>query len=213
MNCQNYSHLDHLRKLAFRAAFEVTPATHDKDIKDLKNDIPWATHYESASRVICNGGMAAFLGDRGTGKTQMAVSLIRDKCDCHELDENHMRFVTTAPKIALYRRVSDVLNEAKGSYRSGSNVSLKAILGEYAKVPLLVLDEVHELGDSEHDIKIITSILDKRYFSQKASIMIANCDARQFAKMIGPSIVDRIHETGGVLKFDWDSFRRRSKES
>ena len=48
---------------------------------------------------------------------------------------------------------------------------------------------------------------DKRYGSMSPTVLIGNATEDQFKRQMGPSIVDRILETGGLFIFGWTSLR------
>ncbi len=141
------------------------------------------------------------LGDRGTGKTQMAASVIRQHCE--------------AKCEALYRRMMDIIIDLRASF----NRSIRSdriephehdILRALSGVSLLVIDELQEQGASDYDKRTLTHIIDTRYGAERPTILIANLTVPQFAQLVGPSVLDRAKETGSVILCDWPSFRERS---
>jgi len=154
---------------------------------------PWTEALAKARAVVARGGMAVLLGDRGTGKTQLAVELVRDAC----------REIHSA-RYFRSREVGMFLREAYGD--RASMTELQAINGLVSPW-LLVIDECQERPDKDWEIRSLTLVLDKRYGSMKPTILIANCTPKQFQDLMGPSVVDRIREDGGVIACNWKGFR------
>jgi len=56
-------------------------------------------------------------------------------------------------------------------------------------------------------LRIIELVVDLRYGDMKPTILIANTSVDNLAGVVGESVLDRCNELGGVLVFDWSSFR------
>lgn len=150
---------------------------------------------KALASLIGKPGMVALLGPRGTGKTWMACGLVTTFC-------RHGRY-------ALYRDAMDYFLELKASYDDGAKVNQQAIEARYLRPELLVLDEVHERGDTAWEDRMLTRLINKRYAAELSTVLISNQDEKTFAERIGASIADRIHDGGGVIVCDWESLRGR----
>lgn len=140
-------------------------------------------------------GMVALIGTRGTGKTWMGCGLVMTFC-------RHGRY-------ALYRDAMDYFLDLKATYDDGAKLDQQQVEARYLKPELLVLDEVHERGDTAWEDRMLTRLINKRYADERSTVLISNQDERTFAERIGASIADRIHDGGGVIVCDWESLRGR----
>ena len=101
------------------------------------------------------------------------------------------------------------MQEIRSSYKSDRVTELQA-LEEFIKPDILVLDEIGmQLGtDSEH--LLLFSLLNGRYEELKPTIVISNLTLEEVKKYLNDRIYDRLRENGGgVLAFDWESWRQK----
>ncbi len=139
------------------------------------------------------GMLFALLGTRGTGKTQMAAELCK--------------IAATKGIMARYNMAMEFFMELKETYRQHSERTEADVIRSYCSPQLLILDEVHERGETEWEDRLLTAMIDKRYSALKDTILISNQTPKVFCKTIGNSILSRLHETGGIVVCDWKSFR------
>lgn len=168
---------------------------HIEDMRDfaklLQHD-PWAKATWKIDEIVRAAGTAVVLGDRGNGKTQAAVAAGHRACWRGE--------------SVMYLRCREIGMAVRLSYRS-DEISEREAIQRFVEPHLLIVDECQERFNTEHELRTLTLILDKRYGAMVPTILIANCTAETFRALMGPSIVDRIRETGQVVMFDWPSFR------
>ena len=172
---------------------------------DAKIDIDaspeaWRKSCLYISEKAGTGVLLAIVGGRGTGKTQMVAEAARIR----------LRNWTGEKYITNFRyvRAMSIFMEIRSSYRQGSSKSEQRIISDHRQAGTLVIDEMHDRSDSEWENRILTHIIDLRYGDMKDTIMISNQTADEFAQQVGPSIISRLTETGGIIVCDWDSFRR-----
>lgn len=183
----------------FRAA--DCPLRHTLHLDQLEPaDCPeWHRVRDLLDRRGGSGYLAALIGNRGTGKTQLATSLIHRACQrgrsCRYLKRGDLsriirRTYTPVGKGQAAESESDVLDD------------LVAVDG------LLVIDEVHQVANSDFDINVIVSLIDRRYDAMRDTLLIGNLSKQEFAALSGDSIVSRIHECGDAIECRWPSFRK-----
>jgi DNA replication protein DnaC len=163
---------------------------------------PWGECARKLTRLVDAGAMVALLGTRGPGKTHMACAMIAEACRRSE-------WASDGPAPALYTKAMAIFLELRACCRSGAAASELDVLKRYRKLQLLVIDEIQERGETPFEDRILTYLLDERYAARKPTIMVGNLTPNQFAQAMGPSVADRLRETGCVLHCEWDSFRRR----
>ena len=174
------------------------PERHVELVGKCNTSGEWGRKYEKVYQWISNrrGFMLALIGNRGTGKTQMAACLACSLCDAQ------------GTKRAQYARAMDVFLDLKDSFRKGSEMSERGVIAKYSAPETLVLDEMHVRGESKWENDIRTSILDARYAKpDRKTILISNDSGTKFRESMGPSVMDRLVETGVIVEFDWESMR------
>ena len=140
-------------------------------------------------------------GDRGRGKTQIAVY-------CAWYRGQH----SLVP--GLYTRAYDMLESIIGFDREEK-------LDRYQRTPFLVVDECHR-SDPKH-LPLLESIVDDRYSNGKSTILIGNWSTMEAIQKgeeidgeklhgLGSSLTSRLNEhqankTGGVVWCNWGSYR------
>ncbi len=168
-------------------------------IDELAKHEKWAARMQKAGQIIDNGGIVLFLGDRGNGKTQCAVEIIREQC----------RLL----KSCMYVRSREIGMKLREAYGRGSDSALTELqaVGIFVKPHLLVIDECQERMDTDFEVRSFSLILDKRYADLLPTILIANCSQKTMTDIMGSSVCDRVKEDGGALMFDWPSFRQQKQ--
>ena len=158
---------------------------------DLKNAL--GEKLDLMKSEIHTGMLYALIGKRGTGKTQCAVQLIKYACN---------------KKIsAKYAVTMDFFMDIKETYKTHADSTEARVLKDYLKPQFLILDEIHERGESEWENRLLTHMIDKRYGALKDTILISNQTHDVFCMSIGNSILSRLNETGGIIVCNWESFR------
>jgi DNA replication protein DnaC len=136
------------------------------------------------------------MGNMGTGKTHLAVGLIRHATRTLAVSAKYI----TAP--ALFSRI-------RASYNSRSETEAD-ILAELINTPLLVLDEIGVGKGSDNELNVTYSLLGQRYDACRPTIIISNLMSDDLKAWLGERVVDRLRETSPVVLFNWESYRGRS---
>ena len=155
----------------------------------------WVKAAHRAVAALQQPAMLALIGPRGTGKTQMAVELLREYC--------------RSGRTGVYVRTMDLLIEVRDTYGEGAMKREREVMRRYRIPQLLVLDEVQVRGSTEWEQNLLTNLLDTRYSANLSTILVSNLNADAFVKSVGDSIASRLMETGGIIECDWHSFRDR----
>lgn len=196
--------------------FQPLPPSHSVsmrgwDERHLKLEEPtgdeWLATFNDAKEAVKDCGLVALIGDRGTGKTQMAAMIAKEgKWPGDEPKWNGHRNVSE--HTALYVRAMDIFLDLRDANKKDSKISEKEVLSKMVDCGLLVIDEFQERGESEWENRVLTNLIDKRYASEVPTIIIANYDKAQLSNALSPSIKDRMHENGKSFVFNWGSYRR-----
>lgn len=158
---------------------------------------------DSVDGICCGkGAIVALVGSRGTGKTSLAAQLV-----CRRIERSRP---LVSPQD--YRKLVSLIARYKAIYADHGTIegeALQAARDAYCRIPLAVIDEIHEAEDSKLKNKILTDILDRRYAGLKDTILISNQTADEFHDTIGDSIISRMEEHGSLIECNWGSFRTR----
>ena len=156
----------------------------------------WNAQWCKLSQTIGLGTLAVIIGNRGAGKTQMAVCAIRQACK--------------NLKAAIYTKALNFFLDVRATYRKESILSEKEIIEKYCSPELLVIDAIENRSDSAFENMLLNHLIDIRYDRCLDTVLIGNLNEQEFAANMGISIVDRIHECGVKILCNWKSFRRKA---
>lgn len=149
---------------------------------------------KSLEEKIGTGFLIALVGNRGSGKTQLAVETM--KRSAWKLKP--CRFVTAV----------EFFIEVKSTFGRDSERSERDILEEFQKPSLLVIDEVGKRGGSDWENNLLFELINRRYNDCNDTILIDNRTKSEFIETIGPSLASRMNECGGIVECNWESFRK-----
>jgi len=154
----------------------------------------WSSKFESLKAVLGKGVIALVLGNRGTGKSQIATCAIKHSCD--EL------------RPARYVKAFDFFLEVRETYsKETAQKTESQVVTDYLNPFLLVIDAIENRSDSQFENLLLNHLIDLRYDAMKDTILIGNMDEALFAATMGPSIVSRVNECGLIVSCKWPSFR------
>jgi len=162
----------------------------------------WKAASKKARSLMGNGSVIALVGQRGTGKTQLAAAMIGET-----IKQNVDDTWGADPKWTCYMTATQFFMRVKASY-DGSRENEPAIIKDLLRPPILVIDEVHERKCSPWEDSLLITLLDTRYGHEKDTVLISNQTPEDFISNVGPSIADRMNEGGGIIEMNWQSFRK-----
>ena len=129
-----------------------------------------------------------FIGKVGTGKTHLALSIIRE-CG------------------GLYRLSSNIVEELRRAKSFTAKESEAEILENYGNARLLVIDEIGRGVAGAEEQYMLYQIINERYNRRKPTILISNQTKKNFLNYIGIAAADRLTESAQVVEFTWQSYR------
>lgn len=139
------------------------------------------------------GRSALFLGAPGTGKTHLAIGVIK---------------AMTSVGTARYLTVQAAIRSIKDTWSKDSDLSESKAIAQLTGPDLLVLDEVGVQFGSEFEANALFDILNARYLDEKPTILLSNLAFEEVKAFLGERVLDRMREDGGtVMLFDWASHR------
>ena len=155
---------------------------------------PWQRVLDKLSGMLGTGFMVALVGNRGNGKTQLAVELIR------------MVVSGKSAKRARFCTATEFFMEVKSGYREDGKPEAD-VIREFQKPALLVIDEIGQRRESEWERLLLYELLNRRYNDMTDTLVISNQTQGQLEEALGPALISRMSETGGVICAEWPSYR------
>ncbi|MDA8152022.1 MAG: ATP-binding protein [Acidithiobacillus sp.] len=157
-------------------------------------DVCWdyAEHFaERASK----GSSLILCGNPGTGKNHLASAIART--------------VLSMGRSVLHVTAYDVIARIRQTWQRGigNSTELEVIRG-FAEADLLIIDEVGKTFGSDGELVHLFEVIDHRYRDMKPTIILSNEGVEGVEKYLGAAAFDRLCQNGGLLLFDWQSYRR-----
>ena len=157
-------------------------------------DVCWdyAEHFaERASK----GSSLILCGNPGTGKNHLASAIART--------------VLSMGRSVLHVTAYDVIARIRQTWQRGigNSTELEVIRG-FAEADLLIIDEVGKTFGSDGERVHLFEVIDHRYRDMKPTIILSNEGVEGVEKYLGAAAFDRRCQNGGLLLFDWQSYRR-----
>lgn len=135
-------------------------------------------------------------GNVGTGKTHLAVSLLK-KC-------------LEAKLLCRYKTLAVLVRGIKEAWRSDSKYSESDVLDYYSReIQLFVIDEIGVQFGSPTEKQYLTEIINNRYNNYLQTILVGNANSKELGELLGDRILDRIKENGKIFVFTHNSFREK----
>lgn len=162
------------------------------DCLDEVTGEPWKKALRDAYRLVLTPGSIIVLNGRyGTGKTVLSTFLAR--------------VMYRRKKRVLYSKAYDYTMALRETFNGGGLES--SVMARYKAPYLLVLDEYHEVKDTDFTGPALERLIDYRHQNGKPTIIIANYSPAALEAHLGPAIVSRIHLCGTIITCDWQSYR------
>lgn len=129
-----------------------------------------------------------FIGTAGTGKTHLALAIIRE-CG------------------GLYRLSPNIVEELRRAKSFTAKESEAEILANYGNARLLAIDEIGRGVAAAEEQYMLYQIINERYNRRKPTILISNQTKKDFLNYIGIAAADRLTESAQVVEFTGKSYR------
>ena len=139
------------------------------------------------------GAVLSIIGPRGTGKTQMAVSLARSQANL-----GRSVYYTTAMGLFM---------DLRASFGGAQKTSDRDAIKPFISPSLLIIDEIQVRSDTPFEDAKLTHLIDARYADMKDTIIISNLKAEALAASVGDSAMSRSKEGGGLLELNCGNYR------
>ncbi len=134
-----------------------------------------------------------FSGNTGTGKNHLATAIARN--------------LMKRGKSVMIVTVGELFEKFRRTYAKDSPVKEADLMRDVCKLDLLVLDEIGVQKGSEHEINLLTQIIDRRQLQLKPTGMLTNKTYSELVELLGERIMDRQSNGGVWVSFPWQSRR------
>lgn len=165
--------------------------------------------FPESSRKLATIEDGLFLtGDRGTGKTHLAVALMRDciltmQPEIENDDENTPadRIKARLPWKPRFVSIPELLLQIRATFGKTPNASWQMeapeeteeqIIGKYSTVPFLVMDDMGVEKTSDWSMQTLYTIIDRRYREMRKTIITSNLTLDEIARKLDDRISSRI---------------------
>jgi len=174
-------------------------------IRPAKTATALQRYTEHLLEVLAQGLGLTLTGQVGTGKTHVAVGLVRLACGL-------------GMPAGFYSLV-DLLARLKATYDDDDNGHRRApreretdVLEALAAVPLLALDDLGAARPGDWLRDRLYSLVNARYVAGLPTIVTANEDLSMLARHLGQRIVSRLAGASLELVFEGDDYRRQARD-
>lgn len=137
-------------------------------------------------------GLLILIGPTGRGKTAIAAFLASERI---KAGKSGGKFLTA---MDLLDRIKQCWNRKEDS---------EPVMSVWKKTPFLVIDEAQTRPEEKWDNGIFDNLINARYSNELPTVLIANLNLAEAQKSLGPRIMDRANECGGVVECNWGSYR------
>ena len=135
-----------------------------------------------------NDGILLMTGDKGTGKTHLGISAVRDN-------------------KGYYINMEDLIYKVESSLNFKSPMTEDEVFSFYSGKPFLVIDEIGRSIKQEKENEILSYILRKRYDLMLPTVIISNLSRDDLLRKLGEAVVDRLIEVATSVEFSGESYR------
>lgn len=170
-------------------------------------------HVDRALSALRGGKSVTLVGGRGSGKTHMAIGLMKE-----------IAREMSAPKVVdrdtyrreefkfNFRRVADFYVDLKSNWSDGDGNIRKRTEGDvidtYAYGDVIVMDDLGIEKVSDWSRQLLYTLIDKLYGECKRVIFTSNLSLREISEKIDDRIASRLMEMGPVINIGNKDERR-----
>jgi len=147
--------------------------------------------------VLSSGAsLLAFVGPPGRGKTAMAywasVFVLKRR----------------EGASAAWETASWLFARMRSTNQSAAKETEFDVMNAYLAYTILTIDEVGMGKGTDFEYQSLNTLICRRYDAGKKTIIISAKDRNSLDTVIDPAGHSRMNQCGGVVEFDWETFRK-----
>jgi len=175
--------------------FENYSVDMNPQARDVRNAV--RNYAENFQDNLACGRSLMLIGNPGTGKNHLAMSLVRA--------------ILKKGFSARILDASDLVYRVKSTWDRQARETEGEVIRELSKLDLLVINELGALFRTETEKRILFKVINRRYEDQLPTVIIGNVTRDEAKAILGLPAYDRLKEDGGqVLVLDWESYRQEA---
>ena len=137
-------------------------------------------------------GLALILGLTGRGKTGIATWLARER-------------LRSGKSIGKYLTAYALLSKVKTCWSLRQDPD--PFIATWKTARFLVIDEIQTRSDTVAENAVLEDLINARHNSLLPTVLIGNLTIDAAQETLGPRIMDRAKESGGILDCSWGNYR------
>lgn len=137
-------------------------------------------------------GLALILGLTGRGKTGIATWLARER-------------LRAGLPVGRYLTAYELLSKVKTCWSLRQDPD--PYLTGWKTARFLVIDEIQTRSDTTAENAVLEDIINARHNNLLPTALIGNLTINAAQETLGPRIMDRAKESGGILDCSWGNYR------
>jgi DNA replication protein DnaC len=154
-----------------------------------------------------DGAILGLVGERGRGKTQLSACMM---AHWYGRGLGSIRYIRFAELCMRFRDAIKTGGEMRllDEFQGG---------GSATKRSLLVIDEMSQRADTEHERRTLTTLIDGRYGLGEYTLLIGNdtteelIGTKEKPGAVGDTVASRMMESGGVRVFNGPNMREANR--
>ncbi len=155
---------------------------------------------------VLTDGILLLLGPTGRGKTVMATWFADQR---QKNGQKPGEFITAYGMFSAVKSTFGRAPTRRGAFGNVPNDGPDAeeLIGGWSSTPFLVIDEVQTRAETKFEDGMLEEVINARYGAMLPTVLIANLDAEKAQESLGPRIMDRAKECGGIVDCNWPTYR------
>lgn len=145
------------------------------------------------SRAKKNNIHGLFVGNTGTGKTHLAVAMLKE--------------ISQQGYSALFTTLSEMSLSVRSTFGKDKSANEAAMLNTYYGIDFLIIDECAvKFKSSDYELRLLFEIVNKRYQNGNPTLILSN-SMQDIESKIGSRVLSRIYEGEFIHTFTWEDYR------
>jgi DNA replication protein DnaC len=150
-------------------------------------------------------GSILLTGGTGSGKTHIAISILRELIKLNKIYRSNVCFIT-APEFLL--EIRNTFNKKVVDFDEHEPKTEEEIIDKYAGCELLILDDLGAEKSSDFAIQSLYLLIDRRNRNLKPTIITTNLSLKEIEEKLDARIASRLSDMK-VIKINMPDYRKK----